>query len=700
MKRLLPLQIQMAAAFLLGLIVAFGIYNHPTQATPPTNQNCECELVRRYSDNVAVCAFDAESGCPNPCLADPDNTCTQWICDRIGSQYYTVPYACSPAATPTPRPTKTPTPTPLPPTLTLEFLCDVWGNAGWCRSGGRIKATGTDPSGQSILVSGDTGGPSPQRLACSGTDTCTATASVVEGTGTAQARATGPGGTVSQALDWKYDPTAPTLAYTILPASPDGLSGWYVTAPQVSVAGSDATSGVASEEVSTDGSGAWSASPITLNDGTHTLAFRVADVAGNVTTQSGPSVKVDTRPPALNPAVSPASPDGLSGWYVTAPEIRVNAVDATSGVAAEEVSLDGGSTWTSNPFTVPDGVHDVWVRARDVAGNTALQSLGTLRVDTTAPSLTVNDPGVLSCLSSLTGRAQDATSGIAQVAWSRDGGATWETVASTAGDFSVTWDVRSLPEGAYVARFRARDVAGNTTEVTREVLVRHPNIGIGIQPQKGFFWDTFRIGVEPRCMKITRMRVVVENPDGPNAVLGEWDTRSWDRYGVVVKWDGMFPNGAARLGTYWLRVDVWDQSGRVLRDFARVVIPVFGPQNTPTPTPSSTPTVTPTTTPTATPENVLPTPPAPTAAAMPAAPTPTPLPPPTPKPADTYAALSGDPIRTQAGPPLALIAAVALAMAVLGMRDPRVPEVARLRRLLRQAQKWQKQHPWMQEDHL
>jgi len=515
MRRLLPFQrnlaLRMVAAFLLGLIVAFGIYNRPTQATPPTNQNCECELVRRYSDNVAVCAFDAESGCPNPCLADPNNTCTQWICDRIGSQYYTVPYACSPAATPTPRPTKTPTPTPLPPTLTLEFLCDVWGNAGWCRSGGRIKATGTDPNNQSILVSGDTGGPSPQRLVCSGTDTCTATASVVEGTGTAQARATGPGGTVSQSLDWKYDPTAPTLV--------------------------------------------------------------------------------------------------------------------------------------------------------------------------------VNAPGVLSCLSSLTGRVEDATSGIAQVAWSRDGGATWETVASTAGDFSVTWDVRSLPEGTHFVHFRAWDVAGNTTEVTREVLVRHPNIGIGIQPQKGFFWDTFRIGVEPGCMKITRMRVVVENPDGPDAVLGEWDTRSWDRYGVAVKWDGLFPVGAAPPGTYWLRVDVWDQSGRVLRDFAEVVMPVFGPQNTPTPTPSSTPTFT--ATPTGTPTRPFPSStPEPKATATPVmvAPSrPSPTPQPTPTPTPTLPGASAPP--PEAGVSLLPAALIALAMVVWSLRDPRVVEVARLRRLTAEARR-------------
>ena len=680
-------------AFASGLLLSYGLFG--LQANEPLRVRaapyCPVEYCAGWKPVRVVqsCYWDGTSCqanyvtinvyCPKDttCAKDVDiGECVYWngACRRQ-ERIDTISCCEKPPPTPTPRPRK--------PRLSLNFDCRLWGNDRWCRSDGRIVAVGTDPRKKSIEVTGTTGGPSPQSFSCTGTDTCTATASVAEGTGTAEATATNNRGSVTKTVDWKYDPTAPTLNYSFSPANPDGQNGWYVTNPQANVQGSDATSGVAIEAISID-NGPWTSPPVTIGtDGTHRVDFSVTDVAGNRTIVSV-TIQVDTTPPTLSPSISPSTPDGRNGWYVTQPEITVNASDATSGVAAEEVSLDGGSTWASAPFTVPDGVHDVRVRARDVAGNTASQSLGTLRVDTVAPSLTVNDPGTLSCVSHITGRVEDATSGVAGVFWSRDGGATWESITTnTSGDFAVAWDVRSLPEGAYVVHFRAQDVAGNTVEVSREVWVRHPNIGIGIRPKTGYFWDTFRIGIGPDCMKIIRLRVLVENPDGPNAILGDWDTRSWDQYGVEVRWNGMFPDGAARSGTYWLRVDVYDTGGRVLRDYAQITVPVFGPVNTPTPLPTftATPTPQPTATPTTGTKSVLV---IPTSVPEEKQPEPTspPPPPPSPSPLPAVTPDSEEISVASATTPLVLIGTLAFALGILGLRDPRVPEVARLRRLI------------------
>ncbi|NPA92191.1 MAG: hypothetical protein GXO56_00745, partial [Chloroflexi bacterium] len=194
--------------------------------------------------------------------------------------------------------TSLPTPTPPPPpTLTLEFQCSLWGLGGWCRDGGQLKAVGTDPSGGTITVSGSLNDPANTPIACQGTGSCTAIVPLPEGLGTAQATATSRYGKVQASMDWLYDPTYPALQFTLAPSSPDGQNGWYITAPTVTLQGSDATSGIASLEISPDGA-TWYPSPWTVPDGQYNLILRAMDRAGNIT-QTQTALQVDTTPPQV-----------------------------------------------------------------------------------------------------------------------------------------------------------------------------------------------------------------------------------------------------------------------------------------------------------------------------------------------------------------------------------------------------------------
>ena len=111
----------------------------------------------------------------------------------------------------------------------------------------------------------------------------------------------------------------------------------------------------------------------------------------------------DSTPPTTTLALSPASPDGNSGWYVLQPTVTVGAVDngGGSGVAETRCVLDPSSvpsSFDALPSTqcpylgagaaVADGMHTVYAASVDNAGNSepSVQSVS-FKVDTAPPTL-------------------------------------------------------------------------------------------------------------------------------------------------------------------------------------------------------------------------------------------------------------------------------------------------------------------------
>jgi hypothetical protein len=298
----------------------------------------------------------------------------------------------TPTQTPTSTPTNTPTPTPtpLPPVITGQVVCDLWGDALWCRGDEVLELFASDPQGYAVTIQGDLNG---EPFTCG--SSCSL--SLPEGVGTANYTAISESGrTASGSSTWQRDGTPPTINW-VLPLV-DGRNGWYVSQVEVSATASDGISGLYSLEGSPDGGGTWSNFPFQLSDGTHEIQAHARDAAGNEAGQTR-SVKVDTVPP-VSEITSHSNGDMVQGEVL----LGGNVNDLISGVERVEVSLDDGTTWqrgtvgSGNAWTfpwnaaeIPNGEYTLQVRAVDQAGNVGDVDTVTLMVSNGPPFVSITE---------------------------------------------------------------------------------------------------------------------------------------------------------------------------------------------------------------------------------------------------------------------------------------------------------------------
>jgi hypothetical protein len=221
----------------------------------------------------------------------------------------------------------------------------------------------------------------------------------------------------------QIDKTAPKT--TAVFGGTRGSNGWYTGSVSVSLLASDANgslavSGVTQTLYSLDDSPfiAYPGRGISISgDGTHTLAFYSTDGAGNIENQNSASnnltVNIDSTPPRTTATLAKANagdPDGRNGWYRGSVNVTLSADDPASGWASTAYQVDGGPvqtyvlTWTvvagtPVPATGPpvvlvsgDGTHTVTFSSTDVAGNVEAPKSVTVKIDTTAPALSVGAP--------------------------------------------------------------------------------------------------------------------------------------------------------------------------------------------------------------------------------------------------------------------------------------------------------------------
>lgn len=188
-----------------------------------------------------------------------------------------------------------------------------------------------------------------------------------------------------------------------------GSNGWYLSSVTVTLSATDSTSGVAAIWCSIDG-GPWN--PATgectvSEDGTHTVAYRSVDRAGNEEPQTVLTFKIDQTAPSGHTNPQPAYRSAHTF------DLTWNGSDATSGLdyARLYYSADGGSTWSEfgNGFafspttftTTMDGSIRFNIRAFDVAGNSepAPSGAGSIEagtfVDTIPPQTTHSLSGTM-----------------------------------------------------------------------------------------------------------------------------------------------------------------------------------------------------------------------------------------------------------------------------------------------------------------
>jgi hypothetical protein len=463
-----------------------------------------------------------------------------------------------------------------------SILCDRWGNNGWCVENARLAISAYDPQGFPLTITGNVGQPFTCGADC--------VVSLSEGTGTATFTVTSNSGqAASGSLDWKYDASLPTSDLQV--NGTVGANGWYVSNVNISPLGSDAVSGLASNEVSING-GTWQSSA-NFSDGVYQIQAHSLDNAGWETLSLAQKIQVDTVKPDL--VITPTGIQGNKGYFRSAVTISLVGNDATSGIAQLEYSLDGGDWVTGDTLTISaDGDHSLEGRATDNAGNQTLKAIA-IHIDKIPPvakfimppeGATTTVQGAIS----FGGDIYDVGSGVEHVELSLDEGKTWKTLLLVNGIWRYDWITMVFPNGKYRIFARGWDIAGNVQEPPSltTLIVENQPPSISIQ-ESWFVWEAGWLKIEEReGSPLESVSVTVRDPQG------RWDDVVWsyqrDNVPSEIKWDGYFTRGVlAPVGEYEVIAIARDIYGRQASDRGTIMIPLVPVTATPTVTTTPSP---------------------------------------------------------------------------------------------------------------
>jgi hypothetical protein len=218
-----------------------------------------------------------------------------------------------------------------------------------------------------------------------------------------------------------------------------------------------------------------------LADASYDVRVIAHDGSGHSGTSPTRTVRIDNTLPTGSLTDPPAGRT-IGGQHA---QLTATAADGGSGVATVEFQFRpvGGSTWTSigsatgapyqvawNAQTVASGDYDVRLVVTDAAGNARQTAPTTVHVDSTAPTVTLADPGAaLSGRTTLTADVQGPDAARVEFQVSPAGANSWTSIATdTSSPWSVPFDTAPLSDGLYDLRAVATDTVGNDgTSVVR-----------------------------------------------------------------------------------------------------------------------------------------------------------------------------------------------------------------------------------------
>ena len=207
------------------------------------------------------------------------------------------------------------------------------------------------------------------------------------------------------------------------------------------------------------------------NDSIYTVKSNGArDVSGNVQTAGFTSTFASTD--TLAPVLTVASPSNNAWIRSLRPQVQVNAVDPTSGVAGATATLmlDGasvtpqvsGATIFFTPASdLAEGTHTIEASIEDRAGNRGSVT-STFKLDATAPSVPslvgISAGASLTGTLTIGGAASDATSGVARIDLYVDNSNFLDVFPAA---FTTSYNTQNLADGYHAFSAEAVDVAGN-----------------------------------------------------------------------------------------------------------------------------------------------------------------------------------------------------------------------------------------------
>ena len=219
---------------------------------------------------------------------------------------------------------------------------------------------------------------------------------------------------------FRPDYTAPVTSASI--GGTPGQNQWWRSNVTVTLSVNETGHGVRNTSYRVDG-GPYSiyTGPFTITgDGTHLLEYFSTALVGNVEPVRSTTVRIDTVAPTVTRTTS-CFQAGEAGWCHGTVRVTLSSVDATSGPAGIEVSLDNSAfaPYAGPQVVAGDGAHQLWYIAEDQAGNPSVPVLFPVPIDGTPPTINVNLVGTTGNAGwyrsnvNVTSRATDGTSGVA-----------------------------------------------------------------------------------------------------------------------------------------------------------------------------------------------------------------------------------------------------------------------------------------------
>lgn len=215
--------------------------------------------------------------------------------------------------------------------------------------------------------------------------------------------------------------------------------------------------------------------PTIGGNGAHTVSFRAADRAGNVTVPVtvGFEIQMDSFPPVTTITVGAPKYEVDDKLYVSSGTLfTLNATDDFSGVAKTEYRIDGGQWFPYAPFVVTtEGEGRIYYRSVDNAGNPEQEKNLKVILDRTPPTsvISASDPlkaeaaNTVSPKTTFSLTATDNLTGVKGI-WYRIDGGQWQL-------FDQGFTLQGIKAGAHTICYSASDNLGND-EVERTVEVR------------------------------------------------------------------------------------------------------------------------------------------------------------------------------------------------------------------------------------
>ncbi|MFC4170476.1 Ig-like domain-containing protein [Microvirga sp. GCM10011540] len=204
--------------------------------------------------------------------------------------------------------------------------------------------------------------------------------------------------------------------------------------------------------------GVWSITSSTLAQGTHSIAVRATDLAGNVSAASPAlAIQVITDVPATRVSDMALSSDtGTSGAdFVTnqASQTITGKLDAELAAGERvEISFDGGQTWTvassdtsttwSLTTSLASGTHTIAVRVANAVDNGGPMHIQDYTLDTVAPAVTITSD---------VGKLKVGETATITFTFNEDPGATF-TWNGSVGDITVSGGTLSAISGSGLTR--------------------------------------------------------------------------------------------------------------------------------------------------------------------------------------------------------------------------------------------------------